>query len=41
MELLIDTHTVFWFITEDKKLPTNTKRIIEDVDNKGFSVQEI
>ncbi|WP_372947578.1 type II toxin-antitoxin system VapC family toxin [Mariniphaga sp.] len=36
MELLIDTHTVIWFITEDKKLPTNTKRIIEDVDNKCY-----
>lgn len=36
MELLIDTHTVIWFITEDKKLPTNTKRIIEDVENKCY-----
>lgn len=36
MELLIDTHTAIWFITEDTKLPAKTKRIIEDASNRCF-----
>jgi len=36
MNLLIDTHAVIWFITEDKKLPLKTKQIIEDVENSCF-----
>lgn len=30
MNLLIDTHAVIWFITENSKLPLKTKQIIED-----------
>ena len=33
MDLLIDTHAVIWFITEDSKLPLKTKRVIEDSEN--------
>jgi PIN domain nuclease of toxin-antitoxin system len=36
MDLLIDTHAVIWFITEDSKLPLKTKRIIEDSKNNCF-----
>lgn len=32
MDLLIDTHAVIWFITEDSKLPLKTKKIIENSD---------
>lgn len=33
MDLLIDTHAVIWFITEDKKLPQKTRQILENVEN--------
>lgn len=33
MNLLIDTHALIWFITEDSFLPVETKRIIENRDN--------
>lgn len=36
MELLIDTHALIWFITDDSKLPIETKKIIETSDNKCF-----
>lgn len=36
MELLLDTHALIWFITEDSNLPTNTKRIIEDIENNCY-----
>jgi len=36
MELLVDTHAVIWFITEDLKLPPKTKGIIEDTSNNCF-----
>jgi PIN domain nuclease of toxin-antitoxin system len=36
MNLLIDTHAVIWFITEDSKLPLKTKQIIEDIENNCF-----
>ena len=36
MDLLIDTHTVIWFITEDAKLPLKTKKIIENSENNCF-----
>ncbi|MBW8333610.1 MAG: type II toxin-antitoxin system VapC family toxin [Prolixibacteraceae bacterium] len=36
MELLIDTHAVIWFITEDSLLPLKTKRVIENPDNTCF-----
>lgn len=28
MNLLIDTHAVIWFITEDSKLPLKTKKLL-------------
>jgi PIN domain nuclease of toxin-antitoxin system len=36
MELLLDTHTVIWFITEDDHLPLKTKMIIEDFNNNCY-----
>ena len=33
MSYLIDTHAVIWFITDDKKLPAATKKLIEDLGN--------
>lgn len=34
MNLLLDTHALIWFITLDKNLPTKTKSIIENTDNR-------
>ncbi|MDN5213854.1 type II toxin-antitoxin system VapC family toxin [Fulvivirgaceae bacterium BMA12] len=36
MELLLDTHILIWFITNDKKLPVNYKASIENKENKCF-----
>ena len=36
MNLLLDTHVVIWFITDDKKLPQKIKSIIENIDNSVF-----
>ena len=36
MNLLLDTHTAIWFITEDKTLPANVKALIEDATNTCF-----
>ncbi len=36
MDLLIDTHAVIWFITEDKKLPPKTRQLIENTENDCF-----
>lgn len=36
MELLLDTHVLIWFITNDKKLQTNFKKLIENKENKCF-----
>lgn len=36
MDLLIDTHAVIWFITDDSKLPLKTKKIIENSENNCF-----
>ena len=36
MDLLIDTHAVIWFITDDSKLSQKTKQIIENIENKCF-----
>ena len=33
MNLLIDTHALIWFITDNEKLPLKTKQIIENKDN--------
>ena len=34
MELLVDTHAVIWFITNDSNLPKKIKAIIEDSGNR-------
>ena len=36
MDLLIDTHAVIWFITENNKLPQRTRKIIENINNNCF-----
>ena len=36
MNLLLDTHALIWFITDDNKLPRNTRTLIEDPDNNCF-----
>lgn len=36
MNLLLDTHVVLWFITDNSKLPKNLKLIIEDENNTCF-----
>jgi len=36
MNLLIDTHVVIWFITEDDQLPDNVRELIEDAGNTCF-----
>ena len=36
MNLLIDTHALIWFITDNKKLPIQTRRIIESSENNCF-----
>ena len=33
MNLLLDTHAVLWFITEDPQLPVRTKKLIENAAN--------
>lgn len=36
MNLLLDTHAVIWFITEDEQLPRKSKLLIEDKGNACF-----
>ena len=36
MDLLIDTHVLIWFITDDIKLPPKTRQIIENIENDCF-----
>jgi len=36
MNLLVDTHAVIWFITEDTKLPKEIRQVIESMDNTCF-----
>lgn len=36
MNLLVDTHAVIWFITEDGQLPDQVKELIEDTSNTCF-----
>ena len=33
MKLLLDTHAVIWFITEDDQLPEKSKNLIQDPNN--------
>lgn len=34
MNILLDTHAVIWFITEDSQLTQKTKREIENPDKR-------
>ena len=36
MNLLIDTHALIWFITDNDKLPLKTKQIIENNENNCY-----
>ncbi|RDV14294.1 type II toxin-antitoxin system VapC family toxin [Pontibacter diazotrophicus] len=36
MNLLLDTHAVIWFITEDEHLPASVKELIEDTAHTCF-----
>lgn len=36
MNLLLDTHTAIWFITDNDKLPRSSKKLIENSDNYCF-----
>lgn len=36
MNLLLDTHIVIWFISNDRKLSKKIKTLIEDPNNKCF-----
>lgn len=36
MNLLIDTHALIWFITDNEKLPVKTKNIIENEENSCY-----
>ena len=36
MVFLADTHTFLWYILGSDQLPSNTRRIIEESDNKLF-----
>lgn len=36
MNLLLDTHALIWYITDDNKLPTKTRTLIELSENHCF-----
>lgn len=36
MRMLLDTHIVLWWMTDDKKLPRKAEEIIGDVDNEVY-----
>ena len=36
MNLIVDTHALIWFLTDNKKLPTKAKQIIENKENNCF-----
>ena len=36
MDLLLDTHTLIWFLNGDEKLPGNVRDAIENPDNSKF-----
>lgn len=36
MNILLDTHAVIWFITDDRKLPLASKKLIEDSKNNCY-----
>ncbi|HMO58211.1 MAG TPA: type II toxin-antitoxin system VapC family toxin [Roseiflexaceae bacterium] len=36
MRLLLDTHSFLWFVTDDPRLTTSAKQVIEDIDTELF-----
>ena len=36
MNILLDTHALIWFITDNDKLPIKTKKIIESKENRCY-----
>ena len=36
MNVILETHAVIWFITEDKQLPDSLKSLIENSENDCF-----
>jgi PIN domain nuclease of toxin-antitoxin system len=36
MDILLDTHALIWFITDDSKLPVKSKQIIENSQNTCY-----
>lgn len=36
MNVIVDTHALIWFLTDDKKLPAKTKQIIENKEKICF-----
>ena len=36
MNLLLDTHTTIWFVTDNMKLPKSAKQLIENSENHCF-----
>ena len=36
MKLLLDTHTLLWFLADDARLSTAAKRAIEDIGNERW-----
>jgi len=36
MNLLLDTHTAIWFVTDSKQLPRSAKQLIENPENHCF-----
>lgn len=36
MNLLLDTHTAIWFVTDSKQLPRSAKKFIENPENHCF-----
>jgi PIN domain nuclease of toxin-antitoxin system len=39
--MLLDTHTLLWFLNNDKRLPIPTKQLIEDTDIVFVSIVSI
>lgn len=35
MRYLLDTHSFLWFITADRQMSDDARRLIEDIDNDG------
>ncbi len=36
MNVIVDTHAIIWYITDDTQLPSASKRVIDDRENACF-----